>query len=171
MPASTDTTRQALAASFDTLLTQIDQLAADAGFNGVNLLSGQNLDVVLNESGTSTLTIGGTALNTAGLGINRAPNGFQDDASITAALGELDTALTTLRSQVSTFGSEASALNTREKFAETLVNTLEGAASDLTIADTNEEGAKVLALQTRQQLAFTSLSLSSSSDQNLLSLF
>ncbi|MCG8563006.1 MAG: hypothetical protein MI824_24675 [Hyphomicrobiales bacterium] len=169
--ASADAARQALAASFDTLLTQIDQLAADASFNGVNLLSGQNLDVALNENGSSTLTVGGTALNTAGLGINRAANGFQDDASIAAALGELDTALTTLRSQVSTFGSEASALDTRETFAETLVITLEGAASDLTIADTNEESAKLLALQTRRQLAVASLSISSSSDRNLLSLF
>ena len=51
------------------------------------------------------------------------------------------------------------------------MTTLEGAASDLTIADTNEEGAKLLALQTRRQLAVASLSISSSSDRNLLSLF
>lgn len=169
--AAVNTTRQALAASFDTLRTQIDQLAADAGFNGVNLLNGQDLAVTLNEDGTSTLTVDGTTLNTAGLGISASTNNFQDDASINAALAELGDALTTLRSQASTFGADLSTLGTRETFAKSLANTLEGAAADLTIADTNEESAKLLALQTRQQLAFAALSISSSSDQNVLSLF
>ncbi|MGI9381594.1 MAG: flagellin [Methyloligellaceae bacterium] len=168
--ASVNTTRQALAASFDTLRTQIDQLAADAGFNGVNLLNGQDLAVTLNEDGTSTLTVDGVTLTAAGLGVSASTNGFQDDASISAALTELGDALTTLRSQASTLGTDLSALGTRESFAKSLANTLEAAAADLTIADTNEESAKLLALQTRQQLAFAALSISSSSEQNVLSL-
>ena len=168
--ASVNTERQTLSASFDTLLTQIDQLAADAGFNGVNLLNGQNLTVALNEDGTSTLTVDGVSLTSSGLSINASTNNFQDDAAINAALSELGNALTTLRSQASTFGSNLSTLGTREEFAKNLANTLEAAAADLTIADTNEESAKLLALQTRQQLAFAALSISSSSDQSLLGL-
>jgi flagellin-like hook-associated protein FlgL len=41
----------------------------------------------------------------------------------------------------------------------------------LTNADTNEEGANMLALQTRQQLGVTSLSLASQALQGVLRLF
>ena len=43
--------------------------------------------------------------------------------------------------------------------------------SKLTLADTNEESASLLALQTRQQLSTTALSLASQADQNVLRLF
>src|SRR3954470_22502412 len=50
---SSDTTvRASLATQFGDILTQIDQLAADAGFNGINLLDKNNstdLTVTLNE--------------------------------------------------------------------------------------------------------------------------
>ena len=39
--------------------TQIDQLAGDSGFNGVNLLGGNDLTITLNETGTSTVTVTG----------------------------------------------------------------------------------------------------------------
>ena len=42
---------------------------------------------------------------------------------------------------------------------------------NLTLADTNEEGANLLALQTRQQLSTTALSLAAQADQNVLRLF
>jgi flagellin-like hook-associated protein FlgL len=48
---------------------QIDQLAADSGYNGVNLLNGKNLKVVFNEKGTSTQSITGVKYDSAGLGI------------------------------------------------------------------------------------------------------
>ena len=44
-------------------------------------------------------------------------------------------------------------------------------ADNLVLADTNEEGANMLALQTRQQLSTTALSLASQADQAVLSLF
>src|SRR6185312_3986361 len=57
---TTDTAERAsLGSQFDDILTQIDQLAADSSFNGKNLLNGDSLDVVFNETGTSKLTITG----------------------------------------------------------------------------------------------------------------
>ena len=44
-------------------------------------------------------------------------------------------------------------------------------ADALTISDTNEDSAKLLALQTRQQMATTSLRLSSNNDNAVLRLF
>jgi flagellin len=62
-------------------------------------------------------------------------------------------------------------VQSREDFTNNMINTLETGAANLTLADTNEEGANLLALQTRQQLSTTSLSLATQADQNVLRLF
>jgi len=100
-----------------------------------------------------------------------ADDAFQSNASINAALAELDTAIGTLRQQASTFGSSLSVVEVRQDFTKNLINTLETGAANLTLADTNEEGANLLALQTRQQLSSVALSLASQADQNVLRLF
>src|SRR5438105_5255372 len=66
LQSSDTTTRSDLATQFGTLLTQIDQLAGDSGFNGTNLLNGDNLSVTFNENGTSTLSITGVTDTAAG---------------------------------------------------------------------------------------------------------
>lgn len=96
---------------------------------------------------------------------------FETDAIINAELDKLNTALNTLRSQASTFGTNLTVVENRQNFTKSLINTLEEGAGKLTLADTNEEGANLLALQTRQQLSSTSLSFASQADQNVLRLF
>jgi flagellin len=64
-----------------------------------------------------------------------------------------------------------SIVTTRQTFTDTMVNTLETGADNLTLADTNEEGANMLMLQTRQSLGTTSLSLASTAAQAVLKLF
>jgi len=168
---TTSTDRSTLAAEYDSLRTQIDQLASDAGFNGINLLSGDNLTVTFNEDATSSLTVSGVSFDSTGLSISAAASSFQTDTVVNAGLTELDAALSTLRSQASTFGSNLSVVQTRQDFTKALINTLETGAAGLILADTNEEGANLLALQTRQSLSSTALSLASQSDQNVLRLF
>ena len=169
---TTDTAERAtLATQFDDLRTQIDQLAADVGFNGKNLLDGDNLDVVFNEDGTSSLTITGVTFDSAGLSIAGAVTNWANDADIDAALADLTAGLTTLRSQSKTFGSNLSTVQTRQDFTKSMINTLRTGADNLTLADPNEEGANLLALQTRQQLSTTALSLAAQADQNVLRLF
>ena len=164
--------RTALESQFNDIRTQIDQLARDASFNGNNLLQSDDLNVLFNEDGTSSLTISGVDFDSNGLGINAAASGsFQTDANINTTLDELSSALATIRSQSSTFGSQLSTVEIRQEFTKDLINTLESGAANLTLADTNEEGANLLALQTRQQLSSTALSLASQADQNVLRLF
>ncbi|VAW11452.1 Flagellar cap protein FliD [hydrothermal vent metagenome] len=163
--------RATLATEYDSLRTQINQLAADAGFNGINLLNGDDLKVTFNEDATSSLTVTGVTFDSAGLSISAAASTFQSDTVVNTALTELDASLTTLRSQASTFGSNLSVVQTRQDFTKALINTLETGAAGLTLADTNEEGANLLALQTRQSLSSTALSLASQGDQNVLRLF
>ena len=84
---------------------------------------------------------------------------------------KLDTALATLRTQASKFGSNLTTVQTRQEFTKNLVSTLQTGADNLVLADTNEEGANMLALQTRQQLSTTALALSAQADQAVLRLF
>jgi flagellin-like hook-associated protein FlgL len=157
---------------YNELMGQIDELAEDAGFNGVNLLDGDDLSVIFNEDGSSTLSITGVSFDAAGLGLGQlASTGLDTDTAINATLDTLDTAIGSLRSQASEFGSNLSIVETREDFTKSMINTLETGAANLTLADTNEEGANLLALQTRQQLSSTALSLASQADQNVLRLF
>ena len=164
--------RSTLQNQYNALLTQVDQLASDSSYNGVNLLNGDNLKVAFNETGSSSLTIGGVNLNSTGLGLTQITGtGFQDNNNITKTLNNINTALDTLRSQASTFGSNLTTVQTRQDFTNNLISTLQTGSDNLVLADTNEEGANLLAEQTRQQLSTTALSLSSQADQAVLKLF
>lgn len=169
--AATNTTRKDLAAQFDALRTQIDQLAADSGYNGTNLLDSGNLKVQFNEKNTASVTVSGVKFNAAGLKIDASTNTWQSDKDINDALDDLTTALTKLRDQASTFGSNLSVVQAREDFTKDLIDTLETGSDLLVLADQNEEAAKLVTLNTRQQLASTALSLATQSEQSVLRLF
>ena len=165
------TIRSSLATQFGAIQTQIDKLAGDSGFNGINLLNGNNLTVTLNESGTSSVTITAVTYDSAGLGVNNANNNWNLSAEIALAGTDLTAALTKLRSQAQAFGSNLSTVQIRQDFTKAMINTLQTGSDALTLADSNEEGANLLALQTRQQLSTTALSLASQASQAVLRLF
>jgi flagellin-like hook-associated protein FlgL len=166
-------TQDTLSTQFDDLLTQIGQLAGDSGFNGVNLLGGDSLTVNFNEDASSSTTISGvdyTNANASPLSINAAGN-WQSSANVDASSAALTAALTTLRSEAQTLSANLSTVQIRQDFTKATINTLQDGSAALTLADSNEEGANLLALQTRQQLSTTALSLSAQADQNVLRLF
>jgi flagellin-like hook-associated protein FlgL len=168
-PTETRTTYQN---QYNDLLTQIDTLAKDATYNGINLLAGDDLKVAFNEDGSSSMTIKGVSFDSASLGLTPL-NGteFQSNSSIDTVLGNIDEALGNLRTQAAKFGSNLTTVQTRQDFTKSMVNNLQVGADALVLADTNEEGANLLALQTRQQLSTTALSLSAQADQAVLRLF
>jgi flagellin-like hook-associated protein FlgL len=161
-----------LQTQFNDIRTQIDQLARDSGFNGVNLLGGAstNLRVNFNENNSSFLTVQGTDASSAGLGVN-ASGDWTTTSNINDRLTELGNSLVSLRGRASAFGSQLSTVQTRQDFTKSTMNTLRTGADNLTLADQNEEAANLLALQTRQQLSQTALSLANQSDQGVLRLF
>ena len=167
--------RANLVTQFNQLKDQLDKTAADASFNGINLLTGDVLKLFFNELGTSTLSIQSTnpnGINSSTLGIASATNAeFQDNTAVDARLQALTAALGTVASQASDFGSHLSIVQNRQTFTNNMINTLRVGADGLTLADTNEEGANMLALQTRQQLSVTALSLASQAQQSVLKLF
>ena len=167
--------RSNLVTQFNQLKDQLDKTAQDASFNGINLLTGDVLKLFFNELGTSTLSIQSTnpnGVNSSTLGIPPATaTEFQDNTQLDSRLRSLQTALSTVASQASDFGSNLSIVQNRQDFTNNMVNTLATGADGLTLADTNLEGANMLALQTRQQLSITALSLASQANQSVLKLF
>ena len=169
-----NSTRTTSMKQYNEILDQIDQLAKDSGYKGVNLLQGNDLKVVFNEDRSSYLTINGTFADTSdkGLKISRAEDWTNpDNEAIDASISELENAITSLRNMASEFGNNYSIVENRENFTESLINVLEEGSDKLTLADMTEESANMLALQTRQQLAINSLSLASQAAQSVLSLF
>jgi flagellin-like hook-associated protein FlgL len=171
--------RKNLVTQFNLLRDQIDKLASDASYNGVNLLRGDKLKLTFNETGTSAVEIQAvdsndnpTSINATKLLIDVATGiEFDNDTTLDLRLDQLVNALTTLRSHASKFGSNQTIVETRLEFTNQLITVLQTGADQLVLADTNEEGANMLALQTRQQLSTTALSLSSQADQAVLRLF
>jgi flagellin-like hook-associated protein FlgL len=171
--------RKNLVKQYNELRDQLDKLADDASFNGINLLRGDKLKITFNETGTSTIEIQAkdkngavTSINSTNLAIATASNAdFDSDATLDTKLTTLSDALGTLRSHSSSFGSNLSVVQNRTEFTKSMVNTLQTGADKLVLADTNEEAANMLALQTRQQLSSTALSLASQADQAVLRLF
>ena len=157
---------------YNEVLEQIDALAKDASYKGINLLQENDLKVVFNEDRSSSIEIKGVDASSKGLGLETVEKGgWNLDASIDDAISQVEGAISELRSMASDFGNNYSIVQTREDFTENLINVLEEGADKLTLADMNEEGANMLALQTRQQLAVNSLSLASQASQAVLQLF
>jgi flagellin len=172
--ASTGTTssaRTSLAAQFEVLRTQIDQLAADSSFNGVSLLNNQSVTVIMNQSATTKLVVAGNNDTSTGLGVVASANTFQDNYDVNVALTNINNALATLKNQASTYTANVAVIRDATEFIKQTINTLQTSINDLTLVDANEEGASLLALQTRQSLSSTALSLATQADQNVLRLF
>ena len=161
------------AAQFDAIKAQIADIAEDSSYQGVNLLIGNELKVVFNETRSNDLTVTGKDIVD-----EMAITGAAGDAGwktgvekITASIGEITTAVEKLRSFATELGNNFTVIETRQNFTEAMVDVLETGADKLVLADMNEESANYLALQTRQQLAINSLALASQSAQSVLSLF
>ena len=173
-----------LASQYNELVRQINNVGADSSYKGVNFLAGSatTLTVNFNEEATTSLIMSGFDASASGLAISGGTSGIDTSGSISS--GDMDSAsgldgiekslnaaLATLRTESATLAANLSVLSTRQEFITDMVNTLVEGAGNLTNADTNEEGANMLLLQTRQQLGVTSLSLASQAAQSVLRLF
>ncbi|GBD50292.1 flagellin N-terminal helical domain-containing protein [Methylopila sp. Yamaguchi] len=162
--------RQDYVNDYNDLKSQIAELAKDASYNGVNLLSGDDLSVTFNEDGSSKLEIGGVdIMEKIGLS-DISIDDFLDSSKIDDVIDTLGSALDNLDSLSSRLGSQLSVVETRESFTKDMIGTLEDGSYALTGADTNEEAANLATLQTRQSLITSSLSISTSQEQNVLQL-
>lgn len=137
--------------------------------------------ITVGQAITFTLSSGGTAANVALFASSVSVSvagitgalvfGIGYTTTFNAAVNYLDDNLETLRTNAQKLGTNVALLQTRLDFTENYVNTLRGGGDKLTLADLNEEGANLLALQTRQQLGISSLSFAGQAEQSILALF
>jgi flagellin-like hook-associated protein FlgL len=170
------------ASAYNTVMTQINEMAADSGYKGINLLQSGELTVQFAPTADqSTLHLSGfgsTAVEFSIAGMTEAGTGFGwvsgttlNTSTIQAAIDGIETANSTLRTEAKVLATNLSIITAREEFSAQMINTLNDGASKLTEADMNEEGANMLMLQTRQALGTTSLSLAGQAAQGVLRLF
>ena len=173
IPSTLNATRATAATTFNSSLVQITNIAKDAGYNGTNLLYGDSLNLVLNENNTTNLVVTGVIFDATGLNLKRQDTQYnlQSDTEINAALTKLQTAYDALQAQAAAFATNNTIATTRQSFTRNTIKSLTDGSDLLTLADQNEEGASLLALQTRQQLSTQALSLANQSDKAVLRLF
>jgi flagellin len=171
----TSSTRTTLQTNYNGLLSQINQLAGDSSYNGVNLLAGANLTIDFNPTGTSSLTINGVNFDASGLGLSTVggavAGSFQDNTALATAVTNINAAISTVQTQTETFGTNSGVIGTRQTFETNMINTLQTGASNLVAADQNQESADLLTEQTQQQLEISALSIANQANQSVLKLF
>jgi flagellin-like hook-associated protein FlgL len=165
-------TRAALVNQYNTIIQNITTTSQDASFNGVNLLTGDTLKMVFDETGKSFLNIVGVNFTPAGLGLSGLTGGidFVDNGTTQQVLTALNAASTTLRTEASSLGSNLSIVQIRQSFSKNLINVLQTGSANLTLADSNEEAANSQALSTRQSISVSALALANQSQQSVLQL-
>jgi len=182
--SATSTEATSFVTQYAEVMTQINEMAADSGYKGVNLLqegtltvefaptAGQsNLSLTGFGDDTDDFNIDGLDTEISGLGSAWVSGLTVDTAEVQASIDNLEESMGYLRTESKTLSSNLSIITAREDFTSQMINTLGDGAAKLTEADMNEEGANMLMLQTRQALGTTSLSLASQAAQSVLRLF
>lgn len=150
-------------------LEQIDTIAVDTSYRGINLLKGDELSVDLNADRSNKLKTEGDVFDLIGLNLDDV--NFQKPSQVQAVFDSIDAA----RDKVRDFGFKlTNALNiidVREDFTQNYINTLQSGSDDLVLADINKEASNQLAAQTRLDLSTTSLALATASQATILDLF
>ncbi|MFZ4439994.1 MAG: hypothetical protein ACOYOS_16320 [Syntrophales bacterium] len=170
--------RTTYASQFDTIMAQLDLLATDSSYKGINFLSaGSSLVVEFGTTVGDSMTMTGfdssstALLAKTGSYLKTAERGWQNNTQVDVDIAALARATETLKTESSRMSSGLSIINTRQDWIKAIGNTLTEGADKLTLADMNEEGANMLMLQTRQTLGTTALSLSAQAAQSVLRLF
>jgi len=180
--SATSTDAISFASAYATVMTQVNEMAADSGYRGVNLLQSGELTVQFAPTADqSTLHLSGfgatvaefsiSGMSDAGTGVGWVNNTTVSSSTIQTAIDGIEEAVSTLRTEAKVLSNNLSIITAREEFSAQMMNTLNDGAAKLTEADMNEEGANMLMLQTRQALGTTSLSLASQAAQSVLRLF
>lgn len=199
--SQTTSERQEANRQFTTVLKQIYQLVEDTSYQGTNLINNTNtqLNVRFGVRTSSTLVIDGTDLNktaaggnalftgttvfssqggailsgifTGGTGFTQLGSNNTSIALADTAVNRIDDAIGRIRTVVANYGNDVAILQSRLNFTDNYTNELQSGADRLVEADLNEEGANLVALQTRQQLGIQALSIAGQQQQAILGLF
>lgn len=185
--SSTAEERADLKEQYSTLAKQLNELIEDTSYQGLNLINstGSNLKVEFSERSSAYLDVAGvdvhmSKLITSGSAASSQATKLAGAAWSTVSsnttkfddvLDSLASAVTTVKNNTKTLGTNIALLNTRLDFTSNYINNLTEGSGKLTLADLNEEGANLVSLQTSQQLGIQALSFAGQQEQGVLKLF
>mgnify|MGYP002632422258 CR=1 FL=1 len=140
---------------------------AGSGAAGSLVISNQDNTVAIGVQGSDTTGMS-TTTQAAGANVNWGGSGYKD--TLANVITQLEAFDNELKTQAGNLAQNLATITIREDFSNDMINTLTEGSDKLTLADLNEEGANLLALQTSNQLATQSLSLASQQSQSVLQL-
>ena len=192
--------RQLANKSLETLGTQFGELVNDASYGGSNLInsSTQGRTVRFGLRDSSKLELPGLDFLNAGNVEDRVFSDVMYDSAgdfqyaaltaemtngltfigagnsmvqvVDAAVDRLDAAVSRLRGHAQSLGSNVAILQARESFTDKYVTMNVVGSEKYTLADLNQEGANLVALQTRQQLGIQALAVAGQQQRAILTL-
>ena len=167
--------KAALSDEYKSLRDQIDTIANNATFDGVNLISttsvnSASIKAIANADATATIDIDHVVLSKSNAKI-AATLATLTNGVTSADVKEVEDAIQDVSSALSKLGTGAKALDTHMTNVMKLQDTLDAGVGNLVDADLAKESAKLQALQTKQQLGVQALSIANQSSSSLLGLF
>jgi flagellin len=166
--------RKALNEDFKAIRDQINTVAANADFNGINLLKtgAVGFQALANATGTSSMTVTPEVLALGSTNVTVATTTTIGTSTLAnTALGLVNASIDNVSSALARLGTRSKSLETHRTFVGKLTDSLEAGVGNLVDADLAKESAKLQSLQTKQQLGVQALGIANQSPQILLSLF
>ena len=166
--------RGALNEDFKSIRDQINTVAANADFNGINLLKtgATGFQALANAAGTASLTVTPEVLSLASTNVTvTTTTSIGTSTLATTALGLVNASIDKVSGALARLGTKAKALETHRTFVGKLTDALESGVGNLVDADLAKESAKLQSLQTKQQLGVQALGIANQAPQILMSLF
>jgi len=171
-PSASAATRKAYDDEFQALLTSLGSFAANASFDGENILDGSSttvLDFLANADASETISMNRQNLTLAGLSLTGLD--LTTETTATAGLTAIEAALTDANAKLAELGAQSKQIEKHTQFVTKLMDSLEVGVGNLVDADMARESARLQALQVQQQLGAQALSIANQAPQIILSLF
>lgn len=171
--SSSNPVRLGYGQQYDAIIQAIDQLVANNPVpSGRNLLAGNQIDINLDEFVTDPVRISGTAITAAGtLTMAQAGATWVNDQNLSTSATQARQAESLLRSMQAQYATFTTFIKGRYDLNLAFKGELKTQGDEIVAADITEESAALTALQTRQQFAVQSLSISNQNAQAMLKLF
>ena len=144
--------------------------------SGLNVFAASQVYIVVDANLTGSFAIStvsaGTLWSAAAFDVNQTINANDSfNEALDFVISGLNNSISQNNSVAKALGTNVAILNTRLEFTKEYVDVQKDGAGKLTLADTNEEGANLVSLQTRQQLGIQALAFAGQTEQSVLRLF
>lgn len=163
------------------LLQQVDTIAQDAQFGGLNLLNGDVEDIQIlasiNRQTDGTSTPSYIEVSSQNLSLTGGGNEDLYDIDVTEvdslaeALVKIETLLDNAIDASAAFGVAGKRISIQIDFLSNLTDSLSTGIGAMVDADMEAASARLQALQTQQQLGIQALTIANQAPQNILALF